>query len=252
MDKITALLQLAEDSELPDTLTVWDICRLSYPEDQRQQQRFLEFLTRHIAKGTLATAGAVDLLEKDRPGYSVVTATILGGGNPFRTYWEPRPPPPKTAVFLVCQSALWGLLDRTAFQPSPGPYLARWRDPTATPALTSPAPAAPLVDHQARSGGDSEAAMSARLSNEALGADTRNRLRESANRAKELHDVRRAEWQRWYDKAMEFHGNPDKKPNFSHLARRVKKALGLPDSISTIRQKLGEIHRVKFDMSKKI
>lgn len=245
-------MRLAEDSELPDTLTVWDICRLGYPEDQRQQQRFLEFLHRHIAKGTLATAGTVDLLEKDRPGYSVVTATILGGGNPFRTYWEPRPRPPKTAVFLVCQSALWGLLDRTAFQPPPGPYLARWRAPTVTPTLPSPAFAAPPVDHQARSEGDSETDLDALLSDAALGADTRNRLQGYANRAKETHDERHVEWQRWYDKAMEFHGNPDKKPNFSHLARRVKKALGLPESISTIRQKVGEVHRAKFDMSKKI
>lgn len=153
MDRITELLRLVEDSELPDTLSVWDICRLGYPENHHQQKRFLEFLTRHIAKGTLVTAGTVDLLEKDQPGYAVVTATVVGAGNPFRAYWDPSPLPARQPVSLLHQSALWALLDRTAFLPPPGPYLANWR--VATPAPTSPLspPAAPLTDDSRRDAG---------------------------------------------------------------------------------------------------
>lgn len=135
MDRITELLRLAEDSELPDTLSVWDICWLGYPVDYSQQKRFLEFLTRHIAKGTLATSGMVDLLEKDQPGHDVVTATVVGAANPFRACWDPGPPPARLPVPLLHQSALWALLDRAAFQPPPGPYLANWRDATPAPAL---------------------------------------------------------------------------------------------------------------------
>ena len=225
MDRITELLRLAEDSELPDTLSVWDICRLGYPEDQDQQQRFLEFLIRHIAKGTLATAGTVDLPEKDQPGYAVVTATVIGAGNPFRAYWEPGPPPARLPVSLLHQSALWALLDRTAFQPPPGPYLANWR---AAP---------PEEAHR-----PSDADLSALLSDAAIGADARRRTQEYARRANADHEARRQEWERWYDEAMRLHGESKRKPNFSCLAGIVKKRLRLPDSISTIRQRISQIH----------
>lgn len=245
MDRITELLRLAEDSELPDTLPVWDICRLGYPEDQDQQQRFLEFLIRHIAKGTLATVGTVDLPEKDQPGYAVVTATVIGAGTRFRAYWEPSPPLARLAVPLLHQSALWALLDRTAFQPPPGPYLANWRTAPPTPAspLSTPA-ASPVEPH-----GPSDADLSALLSDATIGADTRKRVQGYAQRQKETHDARHEEWERWYA-AIE--GEITKKMNWSDLARKVKRRLGVGDSERIIRQRLSEIHAEKLSSQKKL
>jgi hypothetical protein len=74
------------------------------------------------------------------------------------------------------------------------------------------------------------------MSDESLGAATRQRMQAMAQKAREGSDIRAAEWGRWRAAAADIQSKRSRPASKRQLAGLVKAALRLPDATDTIRR----------------
>lgn len=87
-------------------------------------------------------------------------------------------------------------------------------------------------------------------SDASLGAQRRKELQAFAARNTERSVDRLAEWQRWGDEAARIQNRCARSLSDRQLAERIKVSLGLPDAVSTIRQRIRRVRKlVDMDMA---
>lgn len=81
-------------------------------------------------------------------------------------------------------------------------------------------------------------------SDTALGAHRREQLQAFLGHTQDHKNARQAEWVRWYKEGQRIQASSSRPLSATALARKIKKSLSLPDSESTIRQRLGEVRKL--------